>query len=78
MIPQGQGRVGPWWAKLDFMMGGSRWCQPYVVVHDIGGLVASCLCVGLVACVQGKTRLHEDVQQMLCARYWANGCWLNA
>ena len=45
-----------------------------MVVHGIGGLVASCLCVGLVACVQGKTRQHEDVQQMLCARYWAGGC----
>ena len=32
------------------------------MVHSIGGLVADCLCVGLVACVQGKAGLHKDVQ----------------
>ena len=45
-----------------------------MVVYGIDGLVASCLCVGLVACVQGKTRQHKDVQQILYARYWAGGC----
>ena len=45
MMPQGHGRVGPWWAKLVFMMGGNRWCQPYVVMHGIGGLLADYLCV---------------------------------
>ena len=32
------------------------------MVHSIGGLVADCWCVGLVACVQGRAGLHEDVQ----------------
>lgn len=33
-----------------------------MVVHGIGGLVADCLYVGLVAYVQGRARLHEDAQ----------------
>ena len=40
--------------RVGFMMGGSKWCQPYVVVQLICGLVAGCLCVGYVACVQDK------------------------
>ena len=43
--------------KVGFKMSGSRWCQPLSDVHGIGGLMASCLCVGLVACVQGRVRL---------------------
>lgn len=42
---------------VGFKMGGSKWCRPYVVVHGIGGLLADCLCVGMVAYVQGKVRL---------------------
>ena len=44
----------PWWAEMVVMMGSNRWCWPYVVVHGIGGLVVSSLCVGLVARVQCK------------------------
>ena len=54
MMPQGYGRGGPWWAEMVLMMGNSRWCRSYVVVHGIGGLVVGSLCVGLVARVQGK------------------------
>ena len=43
--------------RVGFIMGGSRWCRPYVVVHGIGGLVASCLCVSWVAYVQGRSGL---------------------
>ena len=39
--------------KVGFKMDGSKCCQPLSDVHNIGGLMASCLCVGLVACVQG-------------------------
>ena len=31
-------------AELVFMMGGSMWCRPYVVVRGISGLVVGCLC----------------------------------
>ena len=57
MMPQDHDRVVPWWAELVFMMGDREWCQPYVMVHDISGLLVDCLCVGLVACVQGRTGL---------------------
>ena len=49
--------MGPWWVELVLMMGGNRWGHPYVIVHDIGGLLANCLYVGLVACVQGRAGL---------------------
>ena len=54
MMPQGHGREGPWWAEMVLMMGRSRWCWPYVVVHDICGLIVGSLCVGLVAGVQNR------------------------
>ena len=39
------------------MIGNSRWCWPYVVVHGIGGLVISSLCMDLVAGVQSMAGL---------------------
>ena len=47
----------PWWARWILMMGSSRWCLPYVVVHGIGGLDVGSLCVGLVAGMQGRVGL---------------------
>ena len=43
--------------RVGFKMGGSNGVNPGVMVHGIGGLMASCLCVGLVACVQGRAGL---------------------
>ena len=57
MMPQCHCRDGPWWAELVLIMGESKWCRPYVVVHGIGGLLVGCLCVGLVGCVKGKVGL---------------------
>ena len=44
IMPQGHGRGGPWWAEMVVMIGSSRWCWPYVVVHGIGGLIVGSLC----------------------------------
>ena len=57
VMPQGHGRGGLWWVEMVLMMGSSRWCWPYLVVHDIGGVVVGSLCVGLVARVQGRAGL---------------------
>ena len=62
--------------ELIFMMGSSTWCRPYVVVRGINGLVASCLCVGLVACVQGRVGLHENLQTNAVCK--ALGWWMLA
>ena len=71
----------PWQSRamvveLVFMMSGSTWCRPYVVVRGISGLVVDCLCVGLVAYVQGKAGLHEDVQTDAVCK--ALGWWMLA
>ena len=47
MMPQCHRREGPWWAELVLIMGGSKWCQPYVVVHGIGGWLLVCGLGGL-------------------------------
>jgi len=57
MMPQSHGKEGPWWAELVLIMGKNRWCRPCVMVYDIGGLLAGCLCVGLVAYVKSRAEL---------------------
>ena len=69
----------PWQSKVmagrvSLKMGGSRWCQPLSDVHGIGGLMADCLCMDLIACVKVGLGCMRMCKQMLCAKAWASGC----
>ena len=69
-----EGHGGQWWI---LMLGSSRWCLPYVMVHGIGGLVVGSLCVW-TWWLECKAMLGYYDDWMLCARYWASVGWLNA
>lgn len=43
--------------RVGFKMGGNSGVNLRVMVNGIGGLMASCLCAGLEACVQGRAGL---------------------
>ena len=65
MAKEGHGRQ-----RWILMMGNSRWCWPYVMVHGIGGLVVGSLCVGLVAWVQGKAPWQKKVMVGKDGLWW--------